>query len=113
MDILITGGAGFIGGHLCRRLLNDDHRVTAIDNFDSFYPRAIKEKGIADFPRERFTLIEADIGDTDALLHALHARSVNAIVHLAARAGLRPSIEAPRAYEETNVGGTQSMLEVA
>ncbi len=113
MHVCVTGGAGFIGGHLCRRLLNDDHRVTAVDNFDPFYPRAIKEEGIEYFPRERFTLIEADIGDTDALLHALHARSVDAIVHLAARAGVRPSIEAPRAYEETNVGGTQSMLEVA
>ncbi|MCS3861644.1 nucleoside-diphosphate-sugar epimerase [Salinibacter ruber] len=113
MHICVTGGAGFIGSHLCRRLLNDDHRVTAIDNFDPFYPRAIKEEDIENFPRERFTLVETDICNTDALLHALHARSVDAIVHLAARAGVRPSIEAPMAYEETNVGGTQSMLEVA
>jgi len=113
MHILVTGGAGFIGGHLCRRLLNDGHRVTAIDNFDPFYPRAIKEEGIDDFPRGRFTLIETDICNTDAILQALHARDVDAIVHLAARAGVRPSIEAPMAYEETNVGGTQSMLEVA
>ena len=107
MHICVTGGAGFIGGHLCRRLLNEGHRVTAIDNFDPFYPRAIKEEGIEDFPRERLTLIETNICNTDALLHALHAWSVDAIVHLAARAGVRPSIEAPRAYEETNVGGTQ------
>ncbi|MCS4044975.1 nucleoside-diphosphate-sugar epimerase [Salinibacter ruber] len=113
MHICVTGGAGFIGGHLCRRLLNDGHRVTAIDNFDPFYPRTMKEEGIEDFPRERFTLIETNICNTDAILHALHARSVDAIVHLAARAGVRPSIEAPMAYEETNVGGTQSMLEVA
>ena len=98
---------------MCRRLLNDGHRVTAIDNFDPFYPRAIKEEGIEDFPRERFTLIETDICNTDAILQALHARDVDAIVHLAARAGVRPSIEAPMAYEQTNVGGTQSMLEVA
>ncbi len=113
MHICVTGGAGFIGGHLCRRLLNDGHRVTAIDNFDPFYPRTMKEEGIEDFPRERFTLIETNICNTDAILHALHARDVDAIVHLAARAGVRPSIEAPMAYEETNVGGTQSMLEVA
>jgi nucleoside-diphosphate-sugar epimerase len=113
MHICVTGGAGFIGGHLCRRLLRDGHHVTAIDNFDPFYPRAIKEEGIEDFPRERFTLIETDICNTDAILQALHARDVNAIVHLAARAGVRPSIEAPMAYERTNVGGTQSMLEVA
>ncbi len=113
MHILVTGGAGFIGSHLCRRLLNDDHRVTAVDNFDPFYPRAIKEEGIEDFPAHLFTLIEADICHTDTLLQALHGRGVDAIVHLAAKAGVRPSIEAPMAYERTNVGGTQSMLEVA
>jgi nucleoside-diphosphate-sugar epimerase len=113
MHVCVTGGAGFIGGHLCRRLFRDAHRVTAIDNFDPFYPRAIKEEGIADFPRERFTLIETDICNTDTILQALHARDIDAIVHLAARAGVRPSIEAPMAYERTNVGGTQSMLTVA
>jgi nucleoside-diphosphate-sugar epimerase len=113
MHICVTGGAGFIGGHLCRRLLHDGHRVTAIDNFDPFYPRAIKEEGIDDFPAQVFTLIETDICNTDGILQALHARDVDAIVHLAARAGVRPSIEAPMAYEQTNVGGTQSMLEVA
>lgn len=113
MHILVTGGAGFIGAHLCRRLLEDDHRVTAIDNFDPFYSRDIKEEGIQDFPVQLFTLIETSICNTDAILQALHARDVDAIVHLAARAGVRPSIEAPMAYEETNVGGTQSMLQVA
>jgi nucleoside-diphosphate-sugar epimerase len=113
MHIVVTGGAGFIGGHLCRRLLRDDHRVTAIDNFDPFYPRAIKKEGIENFPSHSFTLIETDICNTDTILQALHDRDVNAIVHLAAKAGVRPSIEAPMAYEETNVGGTQSMLEVA
>ncbi len=113
MHVLITGGAGFIGAHLCRRLLNENHRVTAIDNFDSFYPRSMKEEGIEDLPAHSFTLIESNICNTDAILHALHARDVDAIVHLAARAGVRPSIETPMAYEKTNVGGTQSMLEVA
>lgn len=113
MHICVTGGAGFIGGHLCRRLLNDGHRVTAIDNFDPFYPRAMKEEGIEDFPTESFTLIEASICNTGTILQALHTRSVDAIVHLAAKAGVRPSIEAPGAYEQINVGGTQSMLEVA
>jgi nucleoside-diphosphate-sugar epimerase len=113
MHICVTGGAGFIGGHLCRRLLKDGCRVTAIDNFDPFYPRAIKEEAIEGFPSHVFDLIETNICNTEAILHALHARDVDAIVHLAARAGVRPSIEAPMAYEETNVGGTQSMLEVA
>lgn len=113
MHVCVTGGAGFIGGHLCRRLLSERCRVTAIDNFDPFYPRAIKEEGIDDFPARRFTLVETDVCNTDTLLQALHGRSVDAIVHLAAKAGVRPSIEAPMAYEEANVGGTQSMLEVA
>ena len=113
MHVLVTGGAGFIGGHLCRRLLSGGHRVTAVDNFDPFYPRAIKEEGIEDLPAHSFTLIETDICNTDTLLQALHGRSVDAIVHLAAKAGVRPSIEAPKAYERTNVGGTQSMLTVA
>ena len=113
MHVCVTGGAGFIGGHLCRRLLSDGSRVTAIDNFDPFYPRATKDQGIEDFPAHSFTLIETDTYNTDAILHALHARDVDAIVHLAAKAGVRPSIETPVAYERTNVGGTQSMLTVA
>lgn len=113
MDICVTGGAGFIGGHLCRRLLSEGHKVVAIDNFDPFYPRTIKEEGIEDLPRERFTLVETNICNTKTILQALHTRSVDAIIHLAAKAGVRPSIEAPGAYERANVGGTQSMLEVA
>jgi nucleoside-diphosphate-sugar epimerase len=113
MHLCVTGGAGFIGGHLCRRLIREGHRVTAIDNFDPFYPRAIKEEEIDDFTAQTFTLIETDICNTDTILQPLHARDVDAVVHLAAKAGVRPSIEAPMAYEETNVGGTQSMLEVA
>jgi len=113
MHLLVTGGAGFIGSHLCRRLLNGGHRVTAIDNFDPFYPRAMKEQGIRDFPARFFTLVETDICNTDTILQTLHGTDVDAIVHLAVKAGVRPSIEAPMAYEQTNVGGTQSMLEVA
>ena len=113
MHICVTGGAGFIGSHLCRRLLADGHRVTAIDNFDPFYPRAIKAEGIEDFPRERFTLIETDICNTGTVRQALFTQDIDAIIHLAAKAGVRPSIEAPSAYQRVNVGGTQSMLEVA
>jgi len=113
MTIVVTGGAGFIGGHVCRHLLSAGHRVVAIDNFDPFYPRAIKEEGIEDFPRERFTLIETDICNAGTVRQALHTPNINAIIHLAAKAGVRPSIEAPCAYERVNVGGTQSMLKVA
>ncbi len=76
-------------------------------------PRAIKEEGIADLPRERFSLIETNVCNTGTILQSLPTRDVNAIIHLAAKAGVRPSIEAPGAYEQTNVAGTQSMLEVA
>jgi len=115
MHICVTGGAGFVGGHLCRRLLYEGHCVTAIDNFAPSSPRALKEKGIRGLPAHLFFLIEADICNKNVVREALQetGRDVDAIVHLAARAGVRPSIEAPMAYERTNVGGTQSMLEVA
>jgi len=112
--IVVTGGAGFIGGHLCRRLVHEECQVTAIDNFDPFYPRSIKENGVEDLPEHAFTLLEVDVRKTDSLLRSLHdSAPIDAIVHLAAKAGVRPSIEAPVEYERTNVGGTQSMLEVA
>jgi nucleoside-diphosphate-sugar epimerase len=113
MHILVTGGAGFIGGHLCRRLINNKHRITAVDNFDPFYARTIKKESIEDLPRRTFTLIEMDVCNTDAILRALRGQDVDAVIHLAGRAGVRPSLEAPMAYARTNVGGTQSMLEVA
>jgi len=113
MHYVVTGGAGFIGGHLCRRLLRNGHTVTAIDNFDPFYSRSIKEEGIQDFPARAFELVEVDICETDTILHVLYGRDVDAIIHLAAKAGVRPSIEAPMAYERTNVRGTQSMLSIA
>jgi nucleoside-diphosphate-sugar epimerase len=113
MTVLVTGGAGFIGGHLCRRLLTEGYRVIAIDNFDPFYPRAIKEEGIGDLPQQKFSLIETNVCNTGTILQSLHTRNVDAIIHLAAKAGVRPSIEAPGAYERVNVGGMQSMLKVA
>lgn len=114
LHILVSGGAGFIGAHLCRRLIRDGHRVTAIDNFDPFYPRRLKEEGIQDL-REGvpFTLIEEDIRATDALAAALHGEPVDAVIHLAAKAGVRPSIEQPMQYQQVNVVGTQAMLELA
>lgn len=112
MRICVTGGAGFIGAHLCRRLLDEGHRVVAVDDFDPFYPRSIKEEGIRDLKaREGFTLLERDINETETLVETLG--DLDAVIHLAAKAGVRPSIEDPLAYERANVAGTQSMLEVA
>jgi nucleoside-diphosphate-sugar epimerase len=113
--VLVTGGAGFIGGRLTDRLLRDGARVTVIDNFDPFYDRSIKEEGLAPLrSNPAFRLLEEDVTDADRVYAALRdGPPVDAVVHLAARAGVRPSIEAPMDYQHTNVGGTQAMLEVA
>jgi len=114
MHILITGGAGFIGGHLCRRLLNDGHVVSAVDNFDPYYERSIKEEGIADLrPREDFHFYEQDINNTGFLRSVLTGQSIDAVIHLAAKAGVRASIENPVGCAHFNITGTQSMLEFA
>ena len=110
---LVTGGAGFIGSHLVDRLLEEGWRVTVVDNFDPFYDSAIKERNIADhLGNERYTLHRLDIRDLPALRRALTA-IYDVIVHLAAKAGVRPSIEDPVTYQEVNVAGTQNMLEFA
>lgn len=114
MHIVVTGGAGFIGGHLCRRLLLDGYTVTAIDNFDPYYARSIKEETIEDLHSfDAFTLHECDVVDTEAVLRALSGQGIDVVMHLAAKAGVRPSIADPMAYQTVNVAGTQSMLEVA
>ncbi len=109
---LVTGAAGFIGSHLCHRLLDRGHEVLAVDNFDDFYDPAIKWRNIAGLVEDPgFTLVEADIREGEAL-DALPGE-FSCIVHLAARAGVRPSIEDPVLYQDVNVGGTQQMLELA
>jgi len=114
MHILVSGGAGFIGGHLCRRLLNEGHVVSAVDNFDPYYDRSIKEEGIADLSgRPNFHFYEQDINNTAFLGSALEGRSLDAIVHLAAKAGVRASIDNPVGCAHFNITGTQSMLEFA
>ena len=114
MHVLVTGGAGFIGGHLCRRLLNEGHVVSAVDNFDPYYDRAIKEEGIADLRgRSAFHFYEQDINDTESLEYATDEGSIDAIVHLAAKAGVRASIDRPVDCAHSNITGTQSMLEYA
>jgi UDP-glucuronate 4-epimerase len=112
-NLLVTGGAGFIGSHLVESLLADGHRVTALDSFDAFYDRAIKEQNLAEAGRHAgFTLVEADIREPAAWVPRLRP-PYDAIVHLAARAGVRPSITDPVGCQEVNVGGTQNLLEWA
>ncbi|HMP82904.1 MAG TPA: GDP-mannose 4,6-dehydratase [Verrucomicrobiota bacterium] len=113
MNILVTGGAGFIGSHLVDRLLAEGHNVTALDNFDPFYPATIKEANIAaQLRHSSYHLVRADIRDTEILKTQLNA-DFDIIVHLAAKAGVRPSIEDPVGYQQVNVAGTQNLLEFA
>ena len=113
MKALITGAAGFIGSHLCERLLADGWAVAGVDNFDNFYEPRIKRRNISDCLRnENFRLIEADIRDRDAMDRAI-GDGVDVIVHLAARAGVRPSIAQPVLYADVNINGTLNLLEAA
>ena len=113
LNIIVTGGAGFIGSHLIDRLLKDGHSITNIDNFDPFYDESIKRdniKGHLQF--DSYTLHEVDIRNKEALDKVISG-DTDVIVHLAAKAGVRPSIADPISYQEVNVAGTQNMLEVA
>jgi len=112
--ILVTGGAGFIGSHLCERLLADRNKVICLDNFDSFYNPNIKIKNVEGvkkkFP-ELFELVTGDIRNPDHLQEALRKHRVDFVVHLAARAGVRPSISDPLLYQDVNIRGTVVLLE--
>ena len=111
--VLVTGAAGFIGSHLVDRLLAEGWTVTGLDNFDPFYAEDAKRANLANaLKNPRFRLVEADIRDASALQKAL-PEAFDVIVHLAAKAGVRPSIADPSAYQEVNVGGTQVLLELA
>jgi UDP-glucuronate 4-epimerase len=108
---LVTGGAGFIGSHLVDRLLRDGWEVTALDNFDDFYDPGEKRRNIAahlDHPC--YSLVEGDLRD-ERLAQRL-AGDFDVVVHLAARAGVRPSIEQPLLYQDVNVRGTHNLLEL-
>ena len=114
-NILITGGAGFIGSHLVDRLMSEgDWRVTVVDDFNDFYDPAIKRANIeAHLNDPRFKLFEADIRDFYSLHEVFNEHKFDCIVHLAARAGVRPSLTEPRLYVETNINGTMNLLELA
>ncbi len=110
--ILISGVAGFIGSNLADSLLAKGFSVMGIDNFDSFYSRDIKESNLSDALKHgSFTLHEGDIRDMDFLESCFSDFKPDTIIHLAAKAGVRPSIKDPSAYYEVNVNGTLNMLE--
>lgn len=109
--IVVTGGAGFIGSHLCEALLRAGHGVVALDNFDEFYDPTVKRRNLEhSLGNPRFKLVEGDIRRPEDVQRALSC-GADAVVHLAARAGVRPSIEQPLLYEEVNVRGTMVLLE--
>lgn len=108
--ILVTGGAGFIGSHLCEALLADGAELVVIDDFNDFYDPAIKRGNIAGF-RDRITLVEGDIRDVALVEFVFASHKFDKVFHLAARAGVRPSIADPRLYVSTNVDGTLNLLE--
>jgi UDP-glucuronate 4-epimerase len=112
--ILITGGAGFIGSHLCERLLNDEFHVICLDNFDNFYDPNIKIKNVEVMTQkfsDRFELVTGDIRSPEHLKGIFQKKRIDLVVHLAARAGVRPSIINPLLYQDVNIRGTNVLLE--
>jgi UDP-glucuronate 4-epimerase len=114
-NLLITGGAGFIGSHLVDRLLATNvERVTVIDDFNDFYDPSIKRDNIHEHLKDpRYRLNEVDIRDHATLEQTFKANNFDCVVHLAARAGVRPSLSEPQLYTETNINGTLNLLELA
>ena len=114
MKILLTGGAGFIGSHLAGALLRRNHELIILDNFNDYYPPAIKEnnlKPLLDHPA--LSLVRGDIRDEALVGKIFSTERLEAVIHLAARAGVRPSLLNPLLYEEVNIGGTVVLLEAA
>ena len=115
MNFLVTGGAGFIGSHVCERLLHDGHRVWAFDDLNDFYDPQIKRRTLADIQSlgQPFTFVPGDLTDTGAVNDLFAATKFDQVIHLAARAGVRPSLEQPALYQRVNVEGTVNILEAA
>ena len=112
MRTLVTGGAGFIGSHLVEKLLGAGHEVSILDDFNDFYDPAIKRANLAGVA-DQVRIHVADLRDSQAVKALFHREKFDVIVHLAARAGVRPSIGNPQLYYDVNVGGTLHLLEAA
>ena len=112
MRTLVTGGAGFIGSHLVEKLLAAGHEVSILDDFNDFYDPRMKRENIAAVAKH-IRIHEIDLRDRDAVANLFRSESFDAVAHLAARAGVRPSIQSPELYYEANVRGTLHLLEGA
>ncbi len=114
MHLLLTGGAGFIGSHFTSKLLDEGHQVDCLDSFNTYYDPALKRENVRPFlAHPCYRLIEGDIVDWPAVERLFAERGYDSVVHLAARAGVRPSIQEPLLYEQVNVLGTMHILEAA
>lgn len=114
MRLLVTGGAGFIGSHLCERLIQNGHQVVCLDNFDPYYDPHIKRNNIQSLnSHPHFKLIEGNILNRRLLKNIFSEDTFDSVVHLAARAGVRPSIQKPLLYEKVNIQGTVCLLEMS
>src|SRR5947207_3369502 len=112
MKVLVTGGAGFIGSHLVEKLLRDGHDVAILDDFNDFYDPQVKRANIAAVAKD-IAVHDVDLRDAGKVAGLFRKEKFDAIAHLAARAGVRPSIQQPQLYYDTNVAGTLHLLEAA
>ena len=115
MNFLVTGGVGFIGSHVCERLLEAGHAVCALDDLNDFYDPAIKQSTLRELQSraQSFSFVHADITNPGELDEIFGSMAFDQIIHLAARAGVRPSLENPALYQRVNVEGTVNVLEAA
>jgi len=115
VNLLVTGGAGFIGFHVCERLLQDGHSVRVLDEINSFYEPSLKQANVRDLQSlgRPFEMIQGDLGDPAAIEESFDGTRFDQVIHLAARAGVRPSLEEPALYQRVNVEGTVNLLEAA
>jgi len=114
MKILLTGGAGFIGSHLADALLKDDHEVIIVDSFNDYYSPLLKRANLDEIKDDsRLEVVEADIRDRPRMEKLFSSQRFNSVIHLAARAGVRPSLADPTLYQDVNVGGTLTLLDLA
>jgi len=112
LRVLVTGGAGFIGSHLADKLVEKGDEVICLDNFDPYYNPNIKKKNIKhNLGKKNFKLVEADVRDGKALKKVFEKNGIEKVVHLAAKAGVRPSIKDPLLFEDVNIRGTLNLLE--
>ena len=112
MNILVTGAAGFIGSHVCEHFISQEHNVIGIDNFDDFYPINFKKLNLQElYKNQKFQFHKIDIRNNKSLNRIFTSNPIDVVIHLAAKAGVRPSIRNVAEYYDVNVNGTISLLE--